>query len=46
MNKPVAISPPATGSNKIVVDVKVLTKVMGPAGEYSGVFTFTIAPPV
>jgi hypothetical protein len=46
MNKPVAISPPATGSNKITVDVKVLTKVMGPAGEYSGVFTFTIAPPV
>jgi hypothetical protein len=46
MNKPVAISEPATGSNKIVVDVKVITKVIGPAGEYSGAFTFTIAPPV
>lgn len=46
MNKPVAISQPATGSQKIAVDVKVLTKVLGPAGEYTGVFTFTITPPV
>lgn len=46
MKKPVAISPPATGSQKIVVDVKVITQALGPAGEYSGVFTFTIAPPV
>lgn len=46
MKKPVAISQPATGSNKIVVDVKVLTNMLGPAGDYSGVFTFTIAPPV
>jgi hypothetical protein len=46
MNKAVAISQPATGSQKIVVDVRVLTKVLGPAGEYAGVFTFTIVPPV
>ncbi len=46
MKKPVAISQPTTGSSEIVVDVKVVTKVMGPAGDYSGVFTFTIAPPV
>jgi hypothetical protein len=46
MDKPVAISQPAIGPNKIVVDVKVLTKVLGPAGEYSGVFMFTITPPV
>lgn len=47
MKKPVAISAPATGSNKIVVDVKVLTKTLvGPAGDYTGVFTFTIVPPV
>lgn len=46
MKKPVAISTPAMGPNKIVVDVKVLTKILGPAGDYSGVFTFTIAPPV
>ena len=46
INKPMAISSPTTGSNKIAVDVKVLTKVARSAGEYSGVFTFTIAPPV
>lgn len=46
MSKPVAISSPAAGPNKIVVDVKVLTNILGPAGDYSGVFTFTIAPPV
>jgi hypothetical protein len=46
MKKPVAISQPTTGSQKIVVDVKVVTQALGPAGEYSGVFTFTIAPPV
>lgn len=46
MNKPVAISSSAKGPNKIVVDVKVLTKMLGPAGDYSGVFTFTVVPPV
>lgn len=46
MKKPVAISEPVTGPNKIVVDVKILTKMLSPAGDYSGVFTFTIAPPV
>jgi hypothetical protein len=46
IDKPVAISQPAVGPNKIVVDVKVLTKVLGPAGDYSGVFTFTVTPPV
>jgi hypothetical protein len=46
MNKPVAISQPAKGSHKVVVDVKVDTPPGYPAGEYSGVFTFMIMPPV
>jgi hypothetical protein len=45
-NKPVAISQPAEGSHKIVVDVKVDTPAGFPAGEYSGVFSLMIAPPV
>lgn len=47
MGKPVAISSPTKGPNKITVDVRVLTKTArGPAGDYSGVFTFIVAPPV
>jgi hypothetical protein len=46
MNRPVAISKPAKGSHKVVVDVKVDTPAGFPAGEYNGVFTFMIMPPV
>jgi len=46
MNKPVAISKPTKGSHRVVVDVKVDPPAGFPAGEYNGVFTFTIMPPV
>lgn len=46
MNKPVAISKPTKGSHKVVLDVKVEPPAGFPAGEYNGVFTFTIMPPV
>jgi hypothetical protein len=46
MTKPVAISKPAQGSHKVVVDVRVDAPVGIAAGEYSGYFTCLIAPPV
>jgi len=46
MNRPVAISKPAFGPHRIVVDVKVDAPVGYPAGDYNGVFTFMIMPPV
>jgi len=46
MNRPVAISKPANGSHRIVVDVKVDAPAGYPAGDYNGVFTFMIMPPV
>jgi hypothetical protein len=45
MSKPVAISKPATGSRKIVLDFKVQTEFKDPAGEYTGTVTFTVTPP-
>jgi hypothetical protein len=46
MKRPVALSKPANGSHRIVVDVKVDATAGYPAGEYSGVFTLMIMPPV
>ncbi|MHC4556986.1 MAG: hypothetical protein ACYTFW_07460 [Planctomycetota bacterium] len=45
MAKPVAISKPATGSRKIVLDFKVQTEFKDPSGEYTGTVTFTVTPP-
>jgi hypothetical protein len=44
--KPVAISKPAIGSHKIVLDFRVKTQFLDPAGEYTGTVTLTITPPV
>jgi hypothetical protein len=46
MNRPVAISKPTNGSHRIVVDVKVDAAAGFPAGQYDGMFTFMIMPPV
>lgn len=46
MEKPVVISKPTTGSHKIVLDLKVKTESINPAGEYAGTFTFTVMPPL
>lgn len=46
MGKPVVISKPTTGSHQIVLDLKVKTESINPAGEYTGTFTFTIMPPL
>lgn len=45
MAKPVAISKPAKGTHKIVLDFKVETQFQDPAGEYTGTVTFTVTPP-
>lgn len=46
MEKPVVISKPTTGPHKIVLDLKVKTDFINPAGEYTGTFIFTIIPPL
>lgn len=46
MEKPVAISPPMSGSHKIVLDLRVETGFQDPAGKYRGTFTVTVMPPV
>ncbi|UCC96734.1 MAG: hypothetical protein JSW66_12920 [Phycisphaerales bacterium] len=46
IKRPVAISQTAKGSHKIVLDVRVDTPDGAPAGEYSGVFSLMIVPPV
>ena len=46
MAKPVAISKPEIGSHKIVLDLRVETNSLRPAGEYSGKLVLTIMPPV
>jgi hypothetical protein len=46
MAKPVAISKPATGSHEIVLDLRVQTQFLDPAGEYTGTLMLTIMPPV
>jgi len=46
MSKPVAISKPEIGSHDIVLDLKVETRFLEPAGEYTGSLIITIMPPV
>ncbi|OHB64184.1 MAG: hypothetical protein A2168_00725 [Planctomycetes bacterium RBG_13_50_24] len=46
MARPVAISKPTTGSHKIVLDLRVETQFLDPAGEYTGTLMLTIMPPV
>lgn len=44
--RPVAISKPEVGSHKVVLDLRVETKTLDPAGEYTGTIMLTITPPV
>jgi hypothetical protein len=46
MAKPVAISKSAEGPHKIVLDFRVETQFLDPAGEYTGTIMLTIMPPV
>src|SRR4030042_5785336 len=46
MAKPVAISKSTEGPHKIVLDFRVETKFLDPAGEYTGTITLTVMPPV
>ena len=45
MARPVAISKPTIGSHKIVLDLRVETEFLYPAGEYTGTLMLTIMPP-
>ena len=45
MARPVAISKSTIGSHDIVLDLRVETKSMRPAGEYTGTLMLTIMPP-
>jgi hypothetical protein len=45
MAKPVAISKPTEGPHKIVLDFRVDTKFIDPAGEYTGTIMLTVMPP-
>lgn len=45
MARPVAISKPTIGSHKIVLDLRVETQFLDPAGEYTGTLILTIMPP-
>jgi hypothetical protein len=45
MSRPVAISETATGSQKIVLDLRVETDVLYPAGQYNGTLVLTMMPP-
>jgi hypothetical protein len=45
MARPVAISKPTIGSHKIVLDLKVETGLLYPAGEYTGTLMLTMMPP-
>jgi len=45
MARPVAISKSTMGSHKIVLDLRVETNSLRPAGEYSGTLVLTIMPP-
>jgi hypothetical protein len=46
MARPVVISKPTIGSHKVVLDLRVETDFLYPAGEYSGTLMLTIMPPV
>ena len=45
MARPVAISKPTMGSHNIVLDLRVETNFLRPAGEYTGTLILTIMPP-
>ncbi len=45
MARPVAISKSTEGPHKIVLYLRVTTKLLDPAGEYTGIITLTIMPP-
>ena len=45
MARPVAISKSTEGPHKIVLDLRVETKFLDPAGEYTGTITLTVMPP-
>ena len=45
MARPVAISKSTEGPHEIVLDLRVDTKFLDPAGEYTGIVTITIMPP-
>jgi len=45
MARPVAISKATEGSHKIVLDLRVDTQFLDPAGEYTGIVTITVMPP-
>jgi hypothetical protein len=46
MARPVTISKPTIGSHEIVLDLRVQTQFLDPAGEYTGTLMLTIMPPV
>ena len=46
MARPVAISKPTIGPHKIVLDLRVQTQFLDPAGQYTGTLMLTIMPPV
>ena len=46
LKKPVIILPTASGAQEIVVDFQVLAELSHPSGEYKGMLTLTIIPPV
>ncbi|MHC4322850.1 MAG: hypothetical protein ACYSUX_01100 [Planctomycetota bacterium] len=45
MSRPVTISNPTAGSHDIVLDLRVQTQFLDPAGEYTGTLMLTIMPP-
>ena len=45
MARPVAISTPMEGPHKIVLNLRVQSNFIKPAGEYTGTITLTIMPP-
>jgi hypothetical protein len=46
LKKPVVILPTAAGSQEVVLDFKVHAGLKNPAGQYKGMITLTIVPPV
>lgn len=46
LKKPVVILPTGVGSQKIMVDFKVCAGLEKPSGQYKGIITLTVMPPV
>jgi hypothetical protein len=46
LKRPVIILPTATGTHEITVDFQVQTELNRPSGQYKGMLTLTIIPPV